>query len=71
MEKQKEYCENLYNKYKELEEKKVLLQDYIRGEDMKETLSPEEKIELDEIKRKLKDECLEFLSPQEKFEIEK
>jgi len=71
MENKKEYCEKLISRLRELNEKAVQLQDYIRGEDMKETLSPEKKIELDEIKSKLKDECLEFLSPKEKFEIEK
>lgn len=65
----KESCEKLIKKWRELEKKKVRLQDYISGEDMKFSLTPEEMKELNDIKEKLKEECLEFLSSKEQSEV--
>lgn len=67
--KEKEYCEKLIKKWRELEKKKVRLQDYIPGKDMKFSLTPEERKELNDIKEKLKEGCLEFLSPKEQSEM--
>jgi len=67
--KKKESCEKLIKRWRELEKKKVRLQDYISGEDMKFSLTPEEMKELNDIKEKLKEECLEFLSSKEQSEV--
>jgi len=65
----KESCEKLIKRWRELEKKKVRLQDYIFGEDMKSSLTPEEKKELNDIKEKLKEDCLKFLSTKEQSEV--
>lgn len=67
----KNTCEKLIKKWRKLNKKKVRLQDYVIGKDMKNSLTSKDKIELNDLNGKMKNECFEFLTPKEQTEIKK
>ena len=70
MENKKENCENLIKKWKELKEKKNKGQLYIPGKSIVPAyFTQEERNEFLKTIKQLKNECNEFLTPAEKFEI--
>jgi hypothetical protein len=70
MEDRRQYCEKLIKKWREFEEKSPKIQKITDGEFSKnDYISPEEFEEHRETVKKLKEECLEFLSPSERFKI--
>jgi hypothetical protein len=70
MENRKEKCENLIKKWKELKEKMPKDQTYIPGKPVEPAyITPEEMDEFYKVMKQLKNECQEFLSPAERFEI--
>jgi len=67
MENEKEYCEKLYREYKELKKRidyTVELRDYHPGEKMeaRPPISEEDNRRFPELKKKLREKCLEFFS---------
>jgi len=70
MENQKEYCENLIRKWKELESKSPKVQEITPIKPMKSScITIEEIDESDKIVKRLKNECLKFLSLKEQLKI--
>ncbi len=70
MEDKRQYCENLIKKWRFLEEKLPKIQKINDGKFSKNNyVSPEEFEEHRKTIKKLKEECLEFVSPSERFKI--
>lgn len=69
MEDKKEYCENLIRRWKELREKLPKAQDP-RKPIEPSYITPNEMEELNKTTEELKKDCLEYLSPEDKWEIE-
>jgi len=69
MENKKENCENLIKKWKELKEKKSKSQVDVLGNSIEPAVTLEEIEEFNKTIKQLKNECQEFLTPAEKFEI--
>ena len=68
MENRKEYCKGLIKTWKELKDK-MKAERIIPGKPVK-ILYPSDVERLDSIRKELKNNCLDFLSPSEKYEIE-
>lgn len=70
MENEKQYCENLIKKWKELREKLPWAQEPSHaGDVIPGRITPEEMQELSDTEKELKEKCLEFLSLEEQWEI--
>jgi len=72
MENKKEHCNILIKRRKELEERLPYVQNLNpAGNIIPGKITPEEMAELGNIEKDLKEDCLEFLSPEDRLEIEK
>ncbi len=70
MEDEKQSCENLVKRWREIEEKFSKVRKIIGGEFAKNNhISPKEYEEHREVIKKLRKECLELLSPSERLKI--
>ncbi len=71
MDEKKEYCDDLIYRWRELKSKFPKIQTIAPGESFTSShITPEEFEEYREIMKKLKQECRDFLTPAEKFEID-
>jgi len=67
---EKEHCESLIKRWHELQEKLPKAQEVMPGGVIEPALiTPEEMGELGDIEKEIKENCLEFLSPEEQWEI--